>query len=227
MGKFTALPALLWLGVGCVLKVRLKFSVPVLTFLVFWSFSEALTLDLFEGCQQEKNPAGKKREGCASADSILDGHDGDELDASFQLDALLAKSCPHLSHRPLVSSATQTEETTTSQKKRAPQIGTTRYANKRNWCCSANKTTNLSGGNLVTNVLVFCHENYCGPGVFKNWRFFIKRCADIEVAHQNCRKWEKLFSGTTEQCLVFCHKKIFLSEGLGFQLTSQNVKRER
>ena len=89
------------------------------------SYSEALTLDLFEGYQQEKNPAGKKRGGCASADSILDGHDGDELDASFQLDALLAKSCPHLSHR-LVSSGTQTDDSTVSQKRRAPQIGTTR-----------------------------------------------------------------------------------------------------
>ena len=89
-------------------------------------------MDLFEGYQEkEKNPAAKKREGCASADSILDGHDGDDLDASFQLDALLAKSCPHLSHR-LVSSGTQTDDNTAPQKRRAPQIGTTRYWKSNN-----------------------------------------------------------------------------------------------
>ncbi len=59
-------------------------------------------------------------------DSILDGHDGEELDTTFHLDALLAKSCPHLSHR-LVTSATQTEyDADNNDKQRAPQIGTTR-----------------------------------------------------------------------------------------------------
>lgn len=94
-------------------------------------------MDLFEAYDAEKrasSAAGKKREGCASADSILDGHDAAELDAaSFQLETLLAKSCPHLSHRPHVSCATQTDDVSAANaaaqqqsKKRAPQIGNTR-----------------------------------------------------------------------------------------------------
>ena len=131
-------------------------------FFPYFSSLEALTLDLFEGYQEkEKNPAAKKLEGCASADSILDGHDGDDLDASFQLDALLAKSCPHLSHR-LVSSGTQTDDNTAPQKRRAPQIGTTRYRKSQQyfrtllpWHICTLRCNRINHGDVGLNTRLF------------------------------------------------------------------------
>lgn len=72
--------------------------------------------------------AKRKREGCSSADSILDGHDHAPFDSNGNLQQQLTTSCPHLSSRshPLVSCATQTEYDV-YHKPRPPQIGATKY----------------------------------------------------------------------------------------------------
>ena len=75
---------------------------------------------------------GRRKEGCASADSILDGNGGGDLDGNgnfeYEQAKLLATSCPHLdSQRITVTSGTQTE-CPEYVKPRPPGIGATKYA---------------------------------------------------------------------------------------------------
>lgn len=74
----------------------------------------------------------RRKEGCISADSILDGHDPDyDGNGNLEYDQgkLLANSCPHLSSQRagLVTSGTQTD-CPEYVKPRPPAIGATKYA---------------------------------------------------------------------------------------------------
>ena len=133
---------------------------------------EALTLNAFkEGSRSGKNGSGWLVHGTSSADDILDGCGVEETEFDDNRNLRLgvdSRSCPHLDSK-FVTSGTQTElDSVLRHKRRAPQIGASRYTVANTSTGSSTSGVDVGSCSSRSDLLhpyrksVLIVENVCG-----------------------------------------------------------------